>query len=59
VKHTAEARIAEIRLRESQGILAAGCCDVRPAIDHPPFVARAPSGAAPPAIADRRSSTTR
>jgi outer membrane protein TolC len=59
VKHTTEARIAEIRLRESQGILAAGCCDVRPAIDHPPVVARAPSGAAPPAIADRRSTTTR
>jgi hypothetical protein len=27
VKHTTEARIAEIRLREAQGILAAGCCD--------------------------------
>src|SRR5262249_15406565 len=26
VKHTIEARIAEIRLREAEGILATGCC---------------------------------
>jgi hypothetical protein len=27
VKHTTEAQIADIRLREAQGILATGCCD--------------------------------
>jgi outer membrane protein TolC len=43
VKRTAEARIAEIRLLEAQGLLAAGCNDARPAIDAPP-----PPGSVPP-----------
>jgi outer membrane protein TolC len=35
VKHATEARIAEIRLREAQGILATGCCGGPPAVGAP------------------------
>jgi outer membrane protein TolC len=42
VKHAAEARIAEIRLHEAQGILATGCCDGRNASETAPPPAEIP-----------------